>query len=171
MAMFDIPKNQMIEPNTFLDDRIIDSIQARFPKGGLETSIIVNNVLEYLRGKDQVPLAQILDFIIPHVIEDDFILRKDYKVRKSVSTVYGKWPQTYGNAFYTDSKYLLQDVLKMIKHNIQRYLKRNDFSEKDRIFVDQMFDLGIKMTTQQSINQFALTVMGQIDNRMHSYIY
>jgi len=52
MAMFDIPKNQMIEPNTFLDDRIIDSIQARFPKGGLETSIIVNNVLEYLRGKD-----------------------------------------------------------------------------------------------------------------------
>lgn len=29
----------------------------------------------------------------------------------------------------------------------------------------------LKMTSEKTIDQFALTIMGHIDNRMHSYIY
>jgi len=59
----------------------------------------------------------------------------------------------------------------MVKTNIQTYLERNEFSQKDLDFVDNFAALMIKYTTEKSIDQFAINVIGHIDNRMHSYIY
>jgi len=172
--MFDIQRDQVFNPRDFLDDRIIDSLLARYPlksNGSPDVTIIMNKALEYLRGKDEVRVSDLLDFVIPHMVESDFILKKNYTVRKSIGSIFGKWPQTYGNAFFTDSKFLLQDVIRMLRVNVQVYLKRNDFSQKDLDFVEQMATLMIKYSTEKSIDQFALNVMGHIDNRMHSYIY
>ena len=76
----------------------------------------------FIRGKKEVKISDILDFVIPYLREEDFIIKKEYKVRASVSNVMGKWPQTFGNAFFTDSKYLLPDIFDMLKVNVQQFL-------------------------------------------------
>lgn len=62
----------------------------------------------------EVRVADILNLIIPHLREDDFVLKKKYKIVKSVTSTYGKWPITYGNAFFLDSRYLVDDIVDMI---------------------------------------------------------
>jgi hypothetical protein len=94
MAMFDIPRDETINPRDFLNDRIIDSLLGRFPmKGGSsDVTLIVNKALNYLRDKQVVKVSKLLDFIIPHMVETDFILHKTYTVRQSIESIYGKWP-------------------------------------------------------------------------------
>ena len=71
---------------------------------------------------------------IPFMKQEDFMLKREYKIVKSVSTVFGKWPQTYGNAFFTDSKWLLTDFYEMLQSNLGVYMERNEFVEDERVF-------------------------------------
>jgi hypothetical protein len=69
-------------------------------------------------GGKEVPLSVLLDLVIPFIHESDFVLKKRYVIKDSVQTAFGKWPQTYGNAFFTDSKFLLQDLMKALQENM-----------------------------------------------------
>jgi hypothetical protein len=42
---------------------------------------------------------------------------------------WGKWPSTYGNAFFTDSSFLLHDIVDMIQNNMIKYLERNNHED------------------------------------------
>jgi len=68
-------------------------------------------------------------------------LKKDYKIIKSVTATYGKWPMTYGNAFFTDSRYLIDDIIEMIQSNIITVLQRHNMGKDDQDYVEQMLDL------------------------------
>jgi len=60
--------------------------------GSPDVTVIVNKALVYLRDKEVVKVSKLLDFVIPHMVESDFILRKNYTVRQSIDSIYGKWP-------------------------------------------------------------------------------
>ena len=70
-------------------------------------------------------MSRLLDLIIPHLVEEDFVFKKNYKIRNTVDASYGKWPQTYGNSFFTDSRWLTADFVDMAFKNINTILKRN----------------------------------------------
>ena len=130
-----------------------------------------NILIELMRGKGQIKIAEILDQLIPFVKESDFMLKKRYTIVGSAKTAFGKWPQTYGNAYFTDSKFLVQDLFQAFRDNAINYLKRNDFPEKDQILTSKLMDLVLKNTEPSAINNFALSIMGHLDDRMNSYIY
>lgn len=76
-----------------MNTRLIDQLLLRFDTGKkTDLSVAAGDVLKFIRGKDQVPLVEILDYIIPHIREEDFILRKNYTMVASVPQVFGKWP-------------------------------------------------------------------------------
>ena len=50
------------------------------------------NVTELLCKPGEIKVSEILDIIIPHLVEDDFIFEKEYKIVESVSAPFGKWP-------------------------------------------------------------------------------
>ena len=128
-------------------------------------------MIELLKDKGEIKVSEILDKMIPFMKESDFILKKKYKIVSSARTAFGKWPQTYGNAYFTDSKFLVQDLLEAFKDNSIKYLKRNDFSEQDQILTSKLIDLLLKNTKPSAINNFALSIMGHVHDRMNSYIY
>jgi ABC-type antimicrobial peptide transport system permease subunit len=103
--------------------------------------------------------------------EDDFILKKDYKIVKSVTAPYGKWPMTYGNAFFTDSRYLVDDIVDMIHKNIDNVLARHNLGEEEFEYTAQMAQLIKNMLGPNFIDQYALSVIGHLDDRTYSYIY
>ena len=86
--------------------------------------------INLLRSSTVKRLGRLVEQMLPYLQEDDFIFRKKYTIKKSVSMVYGKWPQTYGNTFFTDSKYLLQDLLDMAEVKAIQILERNDQHEQ-----------------------------------------
>ena len=61
---------------------------------------------------------------------DDFVLKKKFKIAKSLKMTYGKWPSMYGNAVFIDSNYVLEDLINMISHNLVNALKRNEFEDR-----------------------------------------
>ena len=136
-----------------------------------DVTIMVNNVFTLIRDKDEVKVSDVLDYILPYVREEDFILKKNYKIKTQVHSVFGKWPQTYGNAYFIDSKFLLQDGYDMFKNNVQKYLLRNNFAQKDIDFVEDYFGIMKKGVSPKTINQFSLNIMGHLENRMHTYVY
>lgn len=111
-------------PNVWFNDRIVDSLLERItgenPSFGpnSEHSKMCQKMIKLLRSQDRVPISTLLDQAIPFMKEEDFVLKREYKIVKSVSTVFGKWPQTYGNAFFTDSKWLLSDFYEMMQSNM-----------------------------------------------------
>jgi hypothetical protein len=120
MKLLEMDTEYKFDPSEFLNEEIINSLMARFPLGQkkTESSIIVNAVLGFLKGKEEAKMQDVLAFVLPYLREEDFILKKKYKVRAGISSVYGKWPQTFGNAFFIDSQFLLQDVYDMTRDNI-----------------------------------------------------
>lgn len=90
--MFGLDTKSKIDPNEFFDEQIIQSLLKRFPLGGTDLSKIVHNTLGLMKDKEEVELAKILDFVLPYMKEEDFVLKKNYTVKRAVSTIYGKWP-------------------------------------------------------------------------------
>lgn len=80
------------------------------------------------------------------------MLKREYKIVKSVSTVFGKWPQTYGNAFFTDSKWLLTDFYEMLQSNLGVYMERNEFVEDERVFAQNFTDLWKRKIDSSTLN-------------------
>lgn len=136
-----------------------------------DVTMMVNLLGNFIRNKQEVRVIDVLDFILPYMKEEDFILKKKYKIRDTISSVFGKWPQTYGNAFYVDSKYLLQDLIQMTNAKVKQYLKRNGFGKKDMDFVDQLFAINTRRMNEKTINTMAINIIGHFDNREHIYVY
>ena len=132
LEVFGIDASSTIDFEPYLNDRIIDDILKKV-SGSVEFQLMVSSVLLGIKENKQARSSAILDQIIPHLHRDDFIFKKEYKIVRSVETAYGKWPQTYGNAFFTDSKYLLDDITYMLQGNILNYLRRNEIGAGERV--------------------------------------
>lgn len=116
-------------------------------------------------------VTDVLDLLIPHLIESDFVLKKEYEIVAAANSSFGKWPQTYGNAFFTDSKYLSVDLNDMLFNNIDIALARNGLDFKDLTSELQIMLQNTLEQPQFSINQFAFQIIGHVEDRIYSYIY
>jgi hypothetical protein len=57
---------------------------------------------------------------------DSFKLHKKFKVVKAVDTVYGKWPETMGNGFFIDKRFIFDYVVTMIEEHIYKTYKEHN---------------------------------------------
>ena len=82
-------------------------------------------LLEMLERSSQSKVSDILDMVIPFLDESDFVLTKNFTVKQSTDISYGKWPQTLGNAFFIDSRFILPSLIDMITNNVDSISNRN----------------------------------------------
>lgn len=59
----------------------------------------------------------------------------------------------------------------MINTNVQAILKRNDYPEKDLVLADKLTKLAIRASSEITINQMSMQMMGHIDDRLNTYVY
>ncbi len=129
-----IDSDMDIDPSNYFDDRFLsESIQ----KSNLITTDLGKIVLgvlhkakDILKSKKPIKVADLLTDYIQIFKPDDFILKKQFKIAKSLKITLGKWPSIYGNAVFFDSNYVLEDLVQMTSQNLIAALKRNDFDEK-----------------------------------------
>ena len=124
-------------------------------------------LLEMLERSSQSKVSDILDLVIPFLDESDFVLTKNFKVKQSTDISYGKWPQTLGNAFFIDSRFILPSLIDMITNNVDLINNRNGLQLQK--FTSE-FNLILKKQNID-VNEFAMQVIGHVDERVHSYIH
>mmetsp|Transcript_5577 Transcript_5577/g.9578 ORF Transcript_5577/g.9578 Transcript_5577/m.9578 type:complete len:384 (-) Transcript_5577:1867-3018(-) len=138
----------------------------------VDVKTALKTAVSYLKQLTLSRLALFIDLGIPYLREEDFVLSKKYIVRKSISSVFGKWPQTYGNAFFTDSRYLLKDAATMIEANLVEFLQRNKLLKAEHLArVRSAFETGRRVIQPGLIDSFAMNVMGHLDSRVQKYVY
>ena len=80
----------------------------------------VKNLVDYASSDEYVRLAGLIEVILPCTSADVFTVRKSYTVVESVDDTHGKWPSSLGNGWFTDSKYLVEDLIDMIVASVNR---------------------------------------------------
>ena len=85
---------------------------------------------------------------------------------------YGKWPDQLGNAYFIDSKWLMLDIVDMLKEKIEAFLPEQINAEKKddspRQQLIELFRAGINL---EKMNEHAFYVLGKMHNREEEYIY
>jgi hypothetical protein len=68
---------------------------------------ILSKAKEIMKSKKPIRVADIITDYVQIFNQEDFILKKRYRVTKSLTSTFGKWPSIYGNAVFFDSKYMV----------------------------------------------------------------
>ena len=78
-----------------------------------------------MTANEYVLVADLIETVVPCTTHKLFVLKKDYKVVEGVQRTYGKWPDSFGNAFFIDQNYLLRDFADMVKEKVYEQYKRH----------------------------------------------
>ena len=80
----------------------------------------VANIQEFIaeQATDEILASSIIEIFAPCLSEDLLTLKKNYTITKVVPHALGKWPETIGNSFFCESKWLVPDLLDMIKDRL-----------------------------------------------------
>jgi hypothetical protein len=124
---------------------------------------------EILKAKKSIKVADIITDYIKIFRPDDFILKKRFRIAKTLQMTLGKWPSMYGNAVFFDSNYVLEDLIHMISSNLITALKRNDMDEKQIGVVKFVAQAALRRTKYVSINDYAIFVMVHLKDRKNLY--
>ncbi len=161
------------DPHNYFDEKFLhESIQ----KSHLITTDLGKVVLgvlykarEILKNKKSFKVADLLTEYIQIFKLDDFVLKKKFKIARSVKMTYGKWPSMYGNAVFIDSNYVLEDLVHMISHNLVNALKRNEFDDRQIGIVRFLSQAALRRSKMVSINDYAIFVMVHLKDRKELY--
>ena len=74
----------------------------------------LKNIVDYVSSDEYVGLAGLIEVILPCTTPDIFTMKKSYTVVEAIDDTKGKWPSSLGNGWFTDSKYLVDDLIDMI---------------------------------------------------------
>lgn len=124
---------------------------------------------EILKAKKSIKVADIITDYIQIFRPDDFILKKRFRIAKSLQMTLGKWPSMYGNAVFFDSNYVLEDLIHMVSSNLITALKRNEMDEKQVGVVKFLTQAALRRTKYVSINDYAIFVMVHLKDRKNLY--
>ena len=70
--------------------------------------------VDYASSDEYVRLAGLIEVILPCTTPEIFTMRKTYTVVETVDDNRGKWPNSLGNGWFTDSRYIIEDLIDMI---------------------------------------------------------
>ena len=78
--------------------------------------------VNYASLDEYVRLARLIEIILPCTSPEIFTMKKSYKVVETVEDNRGKWPNSLGNGWFTDSRYLIEDLIDMIVESVPEQL-------------------------------------------------
>ena len=91
---------------------------------------------------------------------------------KVVERAEGKWSQSLGNSFFTDSNWLLPDLVEVVEDALaQRLLVKNKDSSAHLKTFRELSELALDILKNLDLNQYAFIVLGKLKDRTATYLY
>ena len=98
---------------------------------------------------------------MPCTTPDIFTIKKNYTVVEAVHDIRGKWPNQLGNGWFTDSRFLVDDLIDMVVDNVPRNMPK---SQSGSEVAEVLLELGALMKERDFgdyINDYAMMVAGK----------
>lgn len=93
--------------------------------------------MDFASSDEYVRLSGLIEIILPCTTPEVFTMKKTYTVVEAVDDTRGKWPSSLGNGWFTDSKYLVEDLIDMIVENVPAKMDKLELE-----FSETMTELG-----------------------------
>jgi hypothetical protein len=89
---------------------------------------------------------------------------------KTVPTVNGKWPETMGNGFYIDKRFIFDYIITMFEQDILKTYEEHNHAQEYFAATEDLTNLLRSKIKPNIENQYAISVMGKIENRDVIYL-
>ena len=162
-------KEQEINHEDYLNARITDTLAHSVGNANTDVARMNRGILSKVKA-GKLKVADILTEVLANLNPDDFVLRKEYKVVQSIRQAYGKWPSVYGNAVFLDSNYVMEDLVTMLRKNVDVFLDRNNYSHKQKKLYTYLMNTLLKKAKKTNINDYAIFVNVHLKNRQQLYL-
>lgn len=148
----------------------IKKIKEKLESQELEDFSCVNDILDYVADDEYVKLDGLIEIVLPCTTPDIFTVKKTYTIVEAVDDTYGKWPNQLGNGWFTDSQFLIDDLIDMIVDTVPDKLENKDRGSE---LVNAMRELGDLFKAKdygRNIDQYAMQVGGKYMERDNEYV-
>ena len=134
----------------------------------MERYACLKNVVDYVSADEYVRLAGLIEAVLPCTTPEIFTMRKSYTVVEAVDDTDGKWPNQLGNGWFTDSAYLVDDLIDMVVDTVPA--KTADVAGE---LTGTLRELGAMLKSRNfdgAIDQYAMQVAGKYTAREDEYV-
>ena len=94
-----------------------------------------------------------------------FILKKNYTIAVAVSHSMGKWPEQLGNSFFTDSQYLIPDLLDAFSERIKENFIMLGHPQEHIDATTELVELVRYHYDVERQDEYAFMVLGKLNDR------
>ena len=115
-------------------------------------------------------LSGLIESMLPCTTPEILTLRKNYTIVEAVDNMHGKWPASMGNGWFTDSHYIIDDIIDMTVDTIRRQLLGKENGQE---IVETAKELGMLLKQKdlgQYFNHYAMTISGKFAQREDEYV-
>jgi hypothetical protein len=126
--------------------------------------------MDFLDINEIVKASELIEIVVPCISPETFKLQKKFKLVKGVEGVYGKWPETLGNGFFIDKRFIFDYGITMFKDKIFETYKEHSHASEYYDATEELIDLFRNKITPNMEDQYAISVLGKIQNREDVYL-
>ena len=166
LEFLNLPKDMTFRPQDIIKKKMYDNFK-RNHKAGFQESCFFD-ALDFAYSQEDVQVAKLVEMIIPCTTPDNFILSKEYVLDQTVEHSFGKWPDQFGNGFYIEAEYILEDLIEMVREKLfadaRKHPKKNlNLIEAAEKTVDEYINLFLQKTdTKEVIRSYAMQLVGRL---------
>lgn len=114
------------------------------------------DILNYVASDDSVRLSGLIEAVLPCTTPEIFTLRKNYTIVEGVDDNRGKWPNSLGNGWFTDSNFIVDDLIDMIVNTIETQLKDKENGGEIVVTAKELGDLLKSKELGRYFNHYAM---------------
>lgn len=115
-------------------------------------------------------LDGLIEAILPCTTPEIFTLKKTYTIVEAVSDTYGKWPNQLGNGWFTESKFLVDDLIDMIVDTVPGNFEHETMGSEIVNAMKELGDLVKAKDFGKNIDHYAMQVAGKYTDRDNEYV-
>ena len=102
--------------------------------------------MNYVASDDYVRLAGLIELVLPCTTAELFSLSKNYTIVEGVDDAKGKWPSQLGNGWFTDSSFLVDDMIDM---TLNKIFARLDNTSIGKELTETMKELAVMIKAKE----------------------
>ena len=165
-----MPPHATVQIRHLIGVEQISKIKAQLRSATTAKEKCLKEVVDYVSAEDQVRLAGLIEAVLPCTTPEIFTMRKSYTVVEAVDDTKGKWPSALGNGWFTDSSYLVDDLIDMIVDTVPAKLAAHDEGGEVAATARELGAMLKERNLSHQIGQYAMQVAGKFAKREDEYV-
>ena len=131
----------------------------------------LKNIVSYVLKDEYVRLSGLIETVLPCTTPEIFTLRTKYTIVEAINDSYGKWPNQLGNGWFTDSQFIVDDLIDMIVEAVPAVFEKQNLSGELSETIKELGNILKTKNLGKFTKQYAMLIAGKLARREDEYVY